>query len=49
MNDIQLTNMLFTFSPNSSFFTSLPFTIGHKCGELIKLNSGYAMFGAISE
>ena len=34
MNDIPSTNMLLTFAPNSTLFTSLPLTIGLKCGLL---------------
>ncbi|MEE0316718.1 MAG: hypothetical protein UDS46_04385 [Bacteroidales bacterium] len=47
MNDIPSTNMLLTFAPNSTLFTSLPLTIGLKCG-LLRLTILLGMLSLLS-
>ena len=47
MNDIPSTNMLLTFAPNSTPFTSLPLTIGLKCG-LLRLTILLRMLSLLS-
>ena len=47
MKDIPSTNMLLTFAPNSTLFTSLPLTIGLKCG-LLRLTILLGMLSLLS-
>lgn len=47
MNDIPSTNMLLTFAPNSTLFTSMSLTIGLKCG-LLRLTILLGMLSLLS-